>query len=113
MDSRQNQRMRLLVVMLVVAGAPEVTLPEKNDVALPVTSHDLADAVRAGVKAARPQLEKCWLRDGGTACTCAALRKIRFDVTLDGGVTTVTYPLAGHSGPSFTIDGAGHVVDCR
>jgi hypothetical protein len=41
------------------------------------------------------------------------LRKIRFDVTLDGGTVTVTYPLVGHTGPSFTIDRDGRVVDCR
>ena len=105
--------MRLLIVMLALAGAPEVTLPEKQDVALPATSHDVADAVRAGVKAARPQLEQCWRRDAGTACTCDALRKIHFDLALDGGVTTITYPLVGHRGPSFTIDRTGRVVDCR
>lgn len=97
--------MRLLALMLVVTGAPEVTLPEKEDV---------ADAVRAGVKAARPQLEKCGFPDAGTGCTCEALRKIRFDVALvDGGTITIKYPLAAHSGPSFTIDSHGRVIDCR
>ncbi len=101
------------VLMLVIAGVPEVTLPEKKDVALPVESRDLGDGIRAGVKAARPALEKCWFRDGGAGCICAVLRKIRFDVTLDGGTVTVTYPLVGHTGPSFTIDRDGRVVDCR
>lgn len=105
--------MRLIVLMLVIGGAPEVTLPEKKDVTLPATSNDVADAVRAGVRAARPDLEKCWLGDGGTACTCAALSKIRFNVALDAGAITIKYPLVGHSGPSFTIGSNGRVVDCR
>ncbi|MBM4780876.1 MAG: hypothetical protein GQE15_24530 [Archangiaceae bacterium] len=105
--------MRLLVLVLVVAGAPDVTLPEKQPVALPVDAHDNAEAVRAGVRAARPALEACWLRDGGVACTCAALRTVRFDVVLDGGVMAVTFPLVGHRGPSFTIDQRGRLADCR
>lgn len=99
--------------MLVLGGAPEVPLPAKADVALPVAPRVLADDVRAGVKAARPALERCSRNDGGVTCLCAALRAVRFDVALDGGTVTVTYPLVGHTGPSFTIDGAGHVVDCR
>lgn len=105
--------MRLAVLMLVVAGAPEVTLPPKTDVALPVESHDLTEGIRAGVKAARPRLEQCRLRDAGTGCVCAVLRRVRFDVRLDGGTVTVTYPLVAHTGPSFTIDSTGRVVDCR
>lgn len=105
--------MRLIVLMLVVGGAPEVTLPEKKDITLPATLNPVADAVRAGVKAARPELEKCWSRDGGTACTCAALSKIQFDVALDAGASTIKYPLVGHRGPSFTIGANGRVVDCH
>lgn len=105
--------MRVLLLLVVVTGAPEVVLPEKEDVALPVVSRDLADGVRAGVKAARAGLDRCWLRDGGAECTCSVLRKVRFDVALDGGTLTVTYPLVAHTGPSFTIDASGRVIDCR
>ncbi|MER2560609.1 MAG: hypothetical protein ABTQ32_07825 [Myxococcaceae bacterium] len=105
--------MRLLILLAVVTGAPEVALPEKEDVALPVGSRDVADAVRAGVKAARADLDRCRLRDGGAGCTCAVLKKVRFDVALDGGTVTVTYPLVAHTGPSFTIDASGRVIDCR
>lgn len=105
--------MRLSLLMLMLGGAPEVTLPEKTDVALPVASRDFGEGIRAGVRAARPALERCWLRDGGAGCVCAVLRKIRFDVTLDGGTVTVKYPLVAHTGPSFTIDTSGRVVDCR
>ena len=105
--------MRLSVLMLMLGGAPEVTLPAKKDVAVPVATRDLGEGIRAGMKAARPALEKCWFRDGGAGCFCAVLRKIRFDVTLDGGTLTVTFPLVAHTGPSFTIDPDGRVVDCR
>lgn len=105
--------MRLLVLLVVVRGAPEVTLPEKEDVALPVVSRDIAEGIRAGVRAARTELDRCRLRDGGPGCTCSVLRKVRFDVVLDGGTLTVTYPLVAHAGPSFTIDASGRVIDCR
>ena len=98
---------------LVLGGAPEVPLPAKADVALPVAPRVLADDVRAGVKAARRELEACSRSDGGATCLCSALRRVRFDVALDGGTVTVTYPLVGHTGPSFTIDSSGRVVDCR
>lgn len=86
-----------LVLLLTLGGAP-----------------DNADAIRAGVKAAKPALEKCAMSDGGAACFCGALKKVRFDVTLDGGTLVVSYPLVGHTGgPSFTLDSSGRVIDCK
>lgn len=82
-----------LVLLLALGGAPEN-----------------ADAIRAGVKAAKPALEKC---AGNSDCFCAALKKVRFDITLDGGTLVVTYPLVGHTGPSFTLDASGRVIDCK
>jgi hypothetical protein len=82
-----------IVLLLALGGAPEN-----------------ADAIRAGVKAAKPALEKC---EGNSDCFCAALKKVRFDITLDGGTLVVTYPLVGPTGPSFTLDASGRVIDCK
>ena len=82
-----------IVLLLALGGAPEN-----------------ADAIRAGVKAAKPALEKC---AGNSDCFCTALKKVRFDITLDGGTLVVTYPLVEHMGPSFTLDASGRVIDCK
>lgn len=105
--------MRPLLLALLFGGAPEVALPPKTDVAPPIAQRDVAEGVRAGVRAARPRLDACWQRDAGWDCACEALKQVRFDVWLDGGMLTVTYPLRGHAGPSFTLDANGRVVDCR
>jgi hypothetical protein len=69
-----------------------------------------AEAIRAGVRAAKPALAKC---GDNRECWCEALKKVRFDVKLDGGTLVVTYPLVGHTGPSFTLDTSGRVIDCK
>ena len=89
-----------LLLTLALNAAPEGRWPPAEN----------AEAIRAGVRAAKPALEKC---GQDTACWCAALKKVRFDVTLDGGTLVVTYPLVGHTGPSFTLDASGRVIDCK
>ena len=107
--------MRTALLALVLWGAPDVKLPPKQDV-IPSVSPSrpaLAAAVLAGVRAARSSLERCHRGDAGADCVCAALKKVRFDVALDGGTLVVSYPLQGHTGTAFTIDRAGKVTDCR
>lgn len=103
-----------LALWLVFTSAPEVKLPPKSEVIPSLTPGrpELADAIRAGVRAARPALEKCLSRDGGVGCLCKALEQVRFGITLDGGTVVITYPLPGHTGPSFTLDAAGKVISC-
>jgi hypothetical protein len=103
------------LILLALASAPEVKLPPKREIIPTLGSErpQLSTAIRAGVKAARRELEKCFTVDAGPDCVCKALKQVRFDVTLDAGTVTITYPLIGHTGPSFTIDASGKVIDCR
>ena len=96
------------LLLLALAGASDVPLPPKKGVVpSPGESSrsNVARALEMTLNAARPSLARC----AGPACICATLRKLRFQLP-PGSTVTVSYPLQGHTAPSFT---PGRVIDCR
>lgn len=98
--------MRAAWLVVVLTQTPDVKLPPKQDIGPPrrPNTEVVMEGVRRAVKACTPP-------DAGP-CLCAALKRTRFDVDLDGGTMTVAYPLNGVGGPSFTIGSDGRVTDC-